>query len=131
MRILILEYEIRDKEGRILGASKFEGPMKVRIGSGELWKELEDKLKGLKTGDEKSFWINVPFDKSKIKKVSKKSIPPDVKAGEQFYVETPAGVWSARLLGYEGEDAVIDLNPPYAGDEVFYKIKVLYEEELS
>lgn len=130
MRILVLEYEIKDRDGRILGSSRFEGPMKVKLGTGEIWKELEEKLRGMKIGDEAGFWIKVPFDKGKIKRVDKNSIPPDVKAGEEFYIQTPAGTWPARLLGFEGENAVIDLNPPYAGDEVFYKIKVIYEENI-
>ncbi len=130
MRILVLEYEIKDREGRILGSSKFEGPMKVKLGTGEIWKELEEKLSALKMGEEASFWIKVPFDREKIKRVDRESIPPDVKAGEEFYVQTPAGTWSARLLGYEGNNAVIDLNPPYAGDEVFYRVKLIYEEKM-
>ena len=130
MKILVFEYEIKDKEGRILGASKFEGPMRVKLGTGEIWEELEKKLKVLNTGQEASFWIKVPFDRKKVKKVEKEEIPQDVKAGEKFYIETPAGTWPAKLLGYEGQNALIDLNPSYAGEEVFYWVKLTYEEDI-
>ncbi len=131
VKVMVLEYEIRDREGRIIGSSKFEGLMRVRLGTGELWQELEEKLRGLKQGDEAEFEITVPYDEKKIKRLPRKEIPLDeIAEGEQVFIETPAGSYPARIRGVEGEHVIIDLNPPYAGEKVVYKVKVIYTEEL-
>ncbi len=132
VKILVFEYEIKDKEGRIIGSSKFEGPMKVKLGTGEIWKGLEEKLKDLSTGDETEFQIYVPYEKNKIKKIKRKLLPfEELKEGEQVFIETFAGKYPALVRKIEGDWVELDLNPPFAGEELFYKIKVLYAEELS
>ncbi len=130
MIILVLEYLITDREGRVLGNSKFQGPMRVKLGAGEVWPELEEKIKDMQVDEEKEFWIKVPYDRKKIKRVPRSYIPSQLLEGEEFTFRTPAGQWNARLLKYEGEEALIDLNPPGAGEEIHYKVRVIYREEI-
>ncbi|GEM_PF-2504498 len=131
MIVLVLEYRITDREGRVLGNSRFQGPLKLRIGSGEVWPELEEKLRDMKPGEEKEFWIRVPYDERKIKRIPRHLIPGDLKEGEEFLLKTPAGEWTARLRGFEGEEALVDFNPPSAGEEVHYWVKAIYREDLG
>ncbi len=130
MIVLVVEYRITDREGRVLGNSKFQGPMKIRIGTGEVWPELEERIKDMKVDEEREFWITVPYDENKIKRVPASSLPPDLLEGEEFTFQTPAGQWNGRLLRREGEFAVIDLNPPGAGEKIHYWIRVIYREEI-
>ena len=132
VKVLVLEYEIKDKEGRIIGSSKFEGPLRVKLGVGEIWKELEENLKNLSAGEEAEFQIHVPYEESKVKKIKRNLLPfEELKEGEQIFIETLAGRYPALVRKIEGEWVELDLNPPFAGEKLFYKVKVLYVEELN
>ncbi len=130
MIILVLEYKITDREGRVLGDSKFQGLMKIRIGTGEVWPELEEKLKDMKMEEEREFWITVPYDENKIKEIPRSLIPQELQEGEEFTLRTPAGEWNARIKGFEGEKAIVDFNPPKAGEKVRYWVRVVYREDI-
>lgn len=102
-------------------------------GRHELLPALEQKVMGMKTGEEKQVELSAeegfgPYDVNKQKTVPKGDLPPGAKEGD--IIKDHAGQ-PATVTKLSGSSAVMDYNHPFAGKSLVVKLKILRVENPS
>lgn len=102
-------------------------------GRHQLLPALEQKVAGMKTGEEKQFELSPdegfgPYDVNKKKTVPRKELPAGTKEGD--VLEDRAGK-SATVTHLSDRSAVMDYNHPLAGKPLSVKLKILRVEDPS
>lgn len=141
-----LAYRLRLSSGEYIRGSEVAPEILTFIaGYNELLPALENRLLGLRPGEEKQFTIPAAEafglrDPQLIQEFSRKRFPPDadLKPG-QAVVPSPCAIpieYPYRIVAVTDETVVLDQNHPLAGEDLHYEVKVLEvrpatEEELA
>ncbi|MCD6489571.1 MAG: peptidylprolyl isomerase [Thermodesulfobacterium sp.] len=115
----------------------FDGePFVFQVGSPEVIPGLSEALIGMKEGEEKEIMIPSdkafgPRDENLVRTVPKEALSIDVEPKEglmlNLIVDTPQGEMNfpAIIVKVTDTELVLDLNPPLAGKDLFFQIKLL------
>ena len=115
----------------------FDGePFVFQVGSPEVIPGLSEALIGMEEGEEKEVMIPSdkafgPRDENLVRTVPKEALSIDVEPKEglmlNLIVDTPQGEMNfpAIIVKVTDTELVLDLNPPLAGKDLFFQIKLL------
>ena len=136
-RFLLVEFEGRDEEGRIVDSTKGEiavslhgreGPFLVVPGKIKLIKGLMEALRGMKEGEEKE--VVVPpekgygeWKKEKVLRFPRILFTEQIEEGDEVEFPMLNGIGVVYDVGRE--HVSVDFNHPLAGKTVKYRIKVV------
>jgi peptidylprolyl isomerase len=134
--VVKVEYIITDEEGKKLYDSSEisnEGPIKLQIGYGQVFKAFEDAIIGMEKGEKKEIILSPEQTFGKIdpllfEKVPRSQFPNEgeIVTGKQIEYVGPNGMSSpAWIRLIEDDYVVIDMNPPLAGKTVKLTIKLI------
>ena len=120
--------------GQIFDSSEGREPLEFEAGSGKVIKGFDAAVIGMKKDEEKEVKIE-PAEgygerneelKQKVPK-EKINIPGDIKPGMTLAVTAPDGQqFPVQVAEVEDENIIIDLNHPLDGQNLNFKIKVVY-----
>lgn len=132
-RVISMYYELKDKDSGELLESNFNvEPIKFITGLGHVLQKLEDEVVGLKDGEERVIYITPSegvgeYDPNAVKIIEKEQFAGiDLTEGMELLGEGEDGS-TARVIVKEirDNDVVIDFNPPFAGVNMEFKVKVV------
>ena len=129
-----VEYEGTLDDGTVFDSTKKNGtPLEFEVGSGKLIKGFDNAVIGMKEGEEKSFTL--PPDKAYgqynselVRELPKDCFPTEqeLKPGMVFLMQMKDGQQIPfRVTKITEETITVDLNPPLAGKNLNFKIKVV------
>lgn len=131
---VVLEYELRDDEGKVLDSSAAEGgePIVYVHGYGMIVPGLEAAIGGLRVGETKEVAVAPEggfgeHDDELVLEVDRSDFPRpgEVKAGDELVAESPDGDEAImRVLEVKEDSVVVDANHPLAGKSLLYKVTV-------
>jgi len=109
------------------------GPMKLTIGEGELFTQIDEALIGMAPGDKKSVTIPAAdafgeYDKDKVFTVPRNDLPGDLKpeVGDELVLtnedDEDLGV---QVVEVTTEDVTFDSNHPLAGEDLTFEVTLL------
>ncbi|NIO11059.1 MAG: peptidylprolyl isomerase [Deltaproteobacteria bacterium] len=127
-----IEYTLLDEKGKKLESNKGNEPFKYTHGKGDIIPGLENGLKGMKTGEEKTIKVKPEDGYGKVnpdafQEVPRKNIPSDLlKVGNQLVARDPMGrSMPVRIHEIKEKTVVLDLNHPLAGKTLTFEVKIL------
>lgn len=135
-----LEYELMDSTGERIESSSDDdgGPIRIKLGEGDLPEKLEAELVGKSAGDEFSLALEPadafgPYDPENLVSVPREEVPEDIELEPGDWVplaledeETGEGDdIEARVVEVNPDGFVLDLNHPLAQETVTFKMKVI------
>jgi len=135
-RIVSLDFQLKDTDGKVLDASDNQGPMRYLQGCGAI-PGLEKAIAGLEAGAEVSVDI-APADgfgdrdEERVMEVPRDRLPPDLGVGEVVMAQHPSGQ-QVHLTVVEINDKIarLDGNHPLAGKTLHFDLKVLKVEAAT
>lgn len=130
-----LDYTGKLDDGSVFDTSKHEDakPLEFTVGQGMVIKGFEEAVKGMRSGEKKTFTIK-PEDgygmpNPELKKpFPKEKIPSDqeLKPGMALMFATPDGQQMPALITEVTEkEVILDLNHPLAGKDLTFDIEIL------
>jgi FKBP-type peptidyl-prolyl cis-trans isomerase 2/predicted Fe-Mo cluster-binding NifX family protein len=136
-RVITVDYELKDAEGRLIESSSSSGPMRYLHGAGAILPGLEKGLAGLEQGA--STVIEVPSaegfgerDERRVIEVARGQLPADIQVGAMVTGEGPQGQRIPFTVIEIGEDAVrLDGNHLLAGKDLVFEVKVVGVESAT
>lgn len=128
-----VEYTGTLDDGNVFDTNSGKDPLKVKLGEKKLIKGFEQGLFGMKEGEEKNISIEPKDaygekDEALIQTVPKSSFPEkmELKEGLSLTLKDPEGhTLIARVVEVKDKEVKIDLNHPFAGKRLNFKIKLL------
>jgi len=127
-----IEYTLTLDSKEVIDTNVNDEPLIYVHGSNQIIPGLEKGLEGLKVGDIKKVAVKPedgygPVMQEAFFEVRKDQLPPDAwEVGKQVQGQGPDGqVVSGKITEVMDDKAIIDLNHPLAGKEIFFEIKVL------
>ena len=106
------------------------------VGAGKMLKGFDSALLGMSEGQSKTITLSVheaygPRIPGAIQRVPKEAFGEnfEFKVGHTVQGQGPHGPFVAKILGLEGEDAVLDLNHPLAGEDLTFEIELVSTQE--
>ncbi|MEA3429854.1 MAG: peptidylprolyl isomerase [Nanoarchaeota archaeon] len=132
-----VEYTGTLDDGQVFDTNSGKEPLIIKIGDKKLIKGFEEALHGMKPGDEKSIKLE-PKDAygehqdTLFQTVPKTSFPEkmELKKGTSLSLRDPEGhTIIATVIEVNDKDVKIDLNHPFAGKNLNFKIKLLSIEQ--
>ncbi len=128
-----IHYTGKLDSGQVFDSSEGREPLEFEAGSGKVIKGFDAAVLGMKKGEEKEVKLT-PEDaygprneelKQKIPR-DKINIPGEIKPGMTLAVTSPDGQqFPVRVADVDGDDIVVDLNHPLAGQNLNFSIKVV------
>jgi len=138
--VIKIQYEASYEDGTTFDSTKKNGgePLKFQLGMGQIVRGFEEELIGMEIGEEKSFTLQPAnaygdFDPLLVKKVDLSQITGDIslELGKDYDVVAPNGMSSTgKIRLIEKDFILVDLNHPYAGKVLNFKVKIL-ESDLE
>lgn len=124
------------KNGEIFENTFDREPFVFQVGSPEVIPGLSEALIGMEEGEEKEVMIPSdkafgPRDENLVRTIPKEALSIDVEPKEglmlNLIVDTPQGEMNfpATIVKVTDEELVLDLNPPLAGEDLLFQIKLL------
>ncbi len=129
-----VEYIGTLEDGTIFDSSeKHEAPLEFKLGDGQIIEGFDNAVEGMKVGEEKEIKLTPneaygDYNPELIKDIPKDCFPQDqtLQKGMVFMLNLPSGQQvPARISDIKDQEVTIDLNPPLAGKNVIFKIKLL------
>lgn len=130
--LVILEYNIKDKDGNILDTSRDRELIHYRMGSGGFFEKIENAMLGHKKDDfisvdlapEEAFGVR---DENLVTKVPRTNFGTivDFQRGMQLAVQTPTGATTVTVLDYDNSEITVDANHPLAGRNLIFEIFIV------
>ena len=130
---LKIEYTGTLDDGQVFDTSVGKEPLTIKLGEKKLIKGFEQALYGMKVGEEKQVSIE-PKDaygerhEQLIQTVPKSSFPEkmELKKGMSLSLKDPEGhMIIATIADVSEKEVKLDLNHPFAGKKLNFKIKIL------
>ncbi|MBC2716239.1 MAG: peptidylprolyl isomerase [Desulfobacteraceae bacterium] len=126
------EYTLTLEDNEKIDTNVGAEPLTFTHGSNQIIPGLEDKMKGMKTGDCKKITVK-PEDgyglviTEAIIELSTEQVPENSrKVGAMLQTKSPDGqVIRGRITEIDGDKTVIDLNHPLAGKTLFFDVRVV------
>lgn len=132
--VIKLDYTLT-VEGKVADTSQGKAPLSAALGTGFLISGLEEKLIGMKLGEEKEVDISPERGYGKVnpamvQKVPRKALGADPKMqlakGMRVQVQTQSGqVFNALIAETDKENVTLDLNHPLAGKKLHFRVKIV------
>jgi len=131
-RLLEVHYSLRLESGKVVESNLDEEPLVYTLGSGEMIPALEEVLADMEPGEERSgvlpaeAWIG-RRDPGALITVPVTHLPAEARqVGAPVRVEGPdAACLEGRVIEVDGNGrAVVDFNPPLAGEPLHYTLKL-------
>lgn len=131
-RTISIEYTLKLDDGSTADTNVGEEPLVYQQGSAQILPALEQSLSGLEVGDTKQVTLSPeegygPVDSGAYETVNSDLIPEDARhAGAQLVAQSPdGGRRLVRVHEVKGDEIVLDLNHPLAGQTLHFDIRVL------
>ena len=126
----------RLKNGEIIENTFEKEPFIFRVGSPEIIPGLSEAVIGMQEGEEKEVVIPAekafgPRDENLIRSIPKDALSLDVEPQPglmlNLIVEGPQGEVNlpAKILEIKEDSIILDLNPPLAGEDLIFQIKLV------
>jgi len=131
-RVVTLHYTLRDESGVTIESSRGRDPLAYLHGYGQLIPGLEKVLDGSVAGHAST--VTVPpreaygeRNPDAVIRADKDSFPEgmEIAKGVEVHADTPDGPLSFVVVGFEGEQVVLDANHPMAGMTLTFDVEVL------
>lgn len=128
----LVNFKLRFNDGTDVDSNDGLEPVRVNLGDGILLPSLEERLLGLKAGDQ--ITVTLPpedaygfADPNEIISVPVAELPPNVTAvGDSLVAEDDYGEQKVVLVTeINGKTAKLDFNHPYAGRTLVFDIEVI------
>ncbi len=136
-RVVTIDYSLKDDGGNLIDSSEGSEPLVYLHGNGNLIPGLEKELEGKDVGAQLNCAI-APADAygvrddSLVFKVQKSEFGgADVQVGMQFEAQSEEGAQMVTVVGFDGDQVVIDANHPLAGKTLHFDVKVLDVREAT
>ncbi len=130
-----LEYTLTTDDGKVADSNVGAEPLVYTHGGQQILPALEAALVGLAVGEEKTVSLSAEEgygvgDPELIQTVPASTVPEDAhEVGTQLLAESSEGEQHmVRVKEVKGEEIVIDLNHPLAGESLHFAVKVLAVE---
>ena len=128
-----IHYTGKLDDGEVFDSSEGRDPFTFTIGSGQVIPGFDDAVLGMEVGEEKD--VVIPVDRAYGERKDElvivapvEHIPPDLEPeiGQELEVGGAAGeILRVRVVGLDEKHITLDANPPLAGLELHFKIKLL------
>jgi FKBP-type peptidyl-prolyl cis-trans isomerase SlyD len=124
-----LDYRVHDAEGEAVGPELER--LEVIFGMGQLLPVVEQTIDGLGVGQSKRLKLLArdaygQRNPDAVLEIERGEFPPDVAEGDYFEVENPdEGLLVLRILEVAEEFVVVDLNHPFAGQDLDVEVTIL------
>jgi FKBP-type peptidyl-prolyl cis-trans isomerase SlyD len=141
-QVISLEYRVRLESGQVVEATSSQ-PIDYLHGGGQILPALERALEGLGEGERAAFSIAAEDaygarDVANVATLPRRLFPPEaeLKPGAQLLARASGGqMYPITVREVRGDQVVVDLNHPLAGERLFFEVRVLAvrpagEEEL-
>jgi FKBP-type peptidyl-prolyl cis-trans isomerase SlyD len=134
-----MEYTLRLDDGQVVDSSEGRGPLAFVQGKGNIIPGLEHELYGMAEGDEKEVVVTPvdgygEFNSELLETLPRSVFPADMELeeGQGFRMRTDSGqVVVAYINSIEGDDVVVDLNHPLAGETLHFNVKIASLREAT
>ena len=118
-------------DGTVFDSSEGRQPLEFTIGKNQVIAGFENGIKDMKLNEEKN--INIlakdaygERDERMVVSVPRSKFPPEIEAGGQLLLKSPEGQRiPAKIKEINDNEVIIDLNHPFAGKELNFKVKVV------
>jgi len=127
-----IQYTLLDDKGNQIESNKGGNPFKYTHGKGDIIPGLENGLKGMHAGEEKTIQVKPEDAYGKVhpeafQEVPLKNIPPELlKVGAQVVARNPQGQsMPVRVHEVKKETVVLNLNHPLAGKTLTFEVKIM------
>lgn len=131
-RLVSIEYTLKLDNGKTADTNVEAEPLVYRQGESQILTALEKSLAGLAVGDTKQVTLSPeegygPMDPAAFETVGADLIPEDARhAGAQLVAQSPDGDRRlVRVHEMRGEEIVLDLNHPLAGETLHFDVRIL------
>lgn len=137
-KVVGIDYTLRDVKGEVLDRSEEGSPLLYLHGNGNLVAGLERALEGRIAGD--AFRVQVApvdgygeRDDALHMSVGRDRFEPgaELREGMRFRAGTPDGSAVFTVVGFEGNDVLLDGNHPLAGETLDFDVKVVEVREAT
>jgi len=133
--VIAIQYEASYEDGTTFDSTEKNGgeSLKFQLGTGQIIRGFEEQLLGMEVGEEKNFILKPSnaygdFDPLLVNKIDASQLPGDIslEIGKDFDVVAPNGMASTGWIRLIEKDFIlVDLNHPYAGKVLKFKVKIL------
>lgn len=128
-----LHYTLSLADGTLVDGTTPSEPASFTMGNGELTEFLEQRLLGLKVGDQRHFTIAaaesyVPKDTESVQILMRSDFPAEmpVKPGQLLGFKTPDdGEIPGRILSVSATEVSVDFSHPLAGRDLVFDVEIL------
>ncbi|MEC7832845.1 MAG: FKBP-type peptidyl-prolyl cis-trans isomerase [Pseudomonadota bacterium] len=132
-----MHYSISNLDGIKFESTFDKKPIVFTIGDGLIPQKLEVPLYGLSEEEEQTIQLEAKDafglrDENKVKTIKRKVFPQEkmIKIGNvlEFDIKTKAGKENSTfgmIKNIKGEDVLVDLNHPLAGQSILLRVKIL------
>ncbi|MBD3264731.1 MAG: peptidylprolyl isomerase [Candidatus Omnitrophica bacterium] len=123
-------------EGEVVDTSKGKEPLEYTQGQGQIIPGLEDKMQGLKTGDEKTIEVEAAnaygeVNPKAVQEVPKNMFPEDLELKPGMVLplkDNEDRRFTATVREIKQDSVVLDLNHPLAGKDLVFDVKIVSVE---
>src|SRR3989344_3673544 len=115
-------------DGSVFDSSEGREPLEFTIGSNQVIKGFEDRVKGMKVNEEKTIKIKAneaygEVNQQLIISVPRDKFPPEIESNGRLILKGPEGRRIPAIIKEVKDNiVVIDMNHPLAGKELNFKI---------
>ncbi|MBT7902844.1 peptidylprolyl isomerase [Candidatus Woesearchaeota archaeon] len=128
-----LEYTGTLTDGSVFDSSEGKQPLKFVVGKGQVIPGFDKAVEGMKLDEEKTFTLKPEdaygnVDPRLVHEFPTDKLPaePAPEVGMMLMLQSPDGRQiPARIAEIKDKSVMIDLNPPLAGKELTFKVKVV------
>ncbi|MBU90039.1 peptidylprolyl isomerase [Candidatus Woesearchaeota archaeon] len=119
-------------DGTVFDTSDGKQPLEFEAGSGQVIKGFDEAVIGMEKGEEKNVKIESKdaygdYNPQLMKKIPRDQLPQDQepKPGMMLLIKAPNGQqFPVKIAEVTDKEITMDLNPPLAGKNLNFKIKV-------
>ncbi|WP_457677900.1 FKBP-type peptidyl-prolyl cis-trans isomerase [Thermovibrio sp.] len=133
----IVEYTLKDPEGRVIDTTQDKGPFTFTTGRNEVIPGFEREVLSMEEGEEKTFTLKPEEAYGERKEELVERVPREtlkgieLKEGQVLQGTTPDGrTFLVRVLSFNDKEVLLDHNHPLAGVPLTFTVKVLKKEEV-
>ncbi len=127
-----VDYNVQTTDGEQVDSSDDRGPLEFVYGEGKVLKSLEEGLKGLGVGDQKTITLKPKqaygeYDNDAVTKIPRDKFPEDekIKPGMEFVAQVPDRDERVVMVKDVTQNEVtIDFNHPLAGKTLKFNVFV-------
>jgi peptidylprolyl isomerase len=128
---VVVNYTGKTTDGTVFDTSEGRQPLSFTIGAGEVIPGFDEAVASMKRGEKRT--VEIPC--AKAYGVSSPYMVQPIKLGETINIMIPSGqVVPARITGVKDGKAIIDFNPPMAGQDLVFDLElvdVVSKEEID